>query len=131
MVKRLAISGRTFQLFKSGDFAVEDRHSGGGEEVVDDAELEAILSDNSCRQTQGELSESLGWRSHDNAKPHIAKLVVKKYLKTLKWQILPHPPPYSPDVAPSHFHLTHLVRWHSLADQHFSSYEEVKNWIDS
>jgi len=27
---------------------------------------------------------------HDNARPHVAK-VVKKYLKTLKWDILPHP----------------------------------------
>nr|CDS26545.1 Mariner Mos1 transposase [Hymenolepis microstoma] len=43
----------------SGDFAVvEDRHSGGGEEVIDDAELEAILSEDSCRQNQDELSES-------------------------------------------------------------------------
>nr|CDS25511.1 Mariner Mos1 transposase [Hymenolepis microstoma] len=42
MVKRLAVSGRTcrreyFQRFKSGgDFAVEDRHSGGGGKVVED-----------------------------------------------------------------------------------------------
>nr|CUU98372.1 Mariner Mos1 transposase [Hymenolepis microstoma]CUU98566.1 Mariner Mos1 transposase [Hymenolepis microstoma] len=46
MVKRLAISDRTcgrewLQRSKSGDFAVEDRHSGGGEEFVQDAELEA------------------------------------------------------------------------------------------
>nr|CDS30519.1 Mariner Mos1 transposase [Hymenolepis microstoma] len=61
---------------------------------------------------------------HDNVKPpHVAK-VVKKYLETLKWEILPHLP-YSPDVAPSDFHLNHP------ADQQFSSYEEVKNWIDS
>nr|CDS25501.1 Mariner Mos1 transposase [Hymenolepis microstoma] len=50
-VKRLAISDRRcrrerFQRFKSGDFAVEDRHSGGEEKVVEDAELEAILSTN-------------------------------------------------------------------------------------
>jgi len=36
---------------------------------------------------------------HDNARPHVAK-VVKKYLETLKWDVLPHPP-YSPDIAPS------------------------------
>nr|CDS26473.1 Mariner Mos1 transposase [Hymenolepis microstoma] len=34
------------------------------------------------------------------ATPHVAKLVVKKYLEMLKWQILPYTP-YSPDVAPS------------------------------
>nr|CDS28081.1 transposase [Hymenolepis microstoma] len=34
------------------------------------------------------------------------------------------------DIAPSDFHFNHLAQWHT-ADQHFSSYEEVKNWIDS
>nr|CDS31271.1 expressed protein [Hymenolepis microstoma] len=34
--------------------------------------------------------------------------------ETLKWKILPHPPPYSPDVAPSgDFHLTHIAQWHT------------------
>ena len=28
--------------------------------------------------------------------------VVKKYLETLKWDVLPHPP-YSPDIAPSDY----------------------------
>jgi len=36
---------------------------------------------------------------HDNAQSHVAK-VVKKYLETLKWDVLPHPP-YSLDIAPS------------------------------
>nr|CDS30733.1 histone lysine N methyltransferase SETMAR [Hymenolepis microstoma] len=59
---KTAISGRTcrrewFQCLRSGDFAVEDRHGGGGvEKVVEDAELEVIHSDESC-QTQEELSE--------------------------------------------------------------------------
>ena len=65
---------------------------------------------------------------HDNAGPLVAK-VVKTYLETLKWEVLPHPP-YSPDVAPSDYHLFRSVA-HGLADQHFRSYEEIKNWIDS
>jgi len=40
---------------------------------------------------------------HDNARPHVAK-VVKKYLETLKWDVLPHPP-YSPDIVPSDYWL--------------------------
>jgi len=32
---------------------------------------------------------------HDNARPHVAK-VIKKYLETLKWDVLPHP--YSSDI---------------------------------
>ena len=40
---------------------------------------------------------------HDNARPHVAK-VVKKYLETLKWDVLSHPL-YSPDIAPSNYWL--------------------------
>jgi len=38
---------------------------------------------------------------HDNVRHHVAK-IVKKYLETLKWDVLPHPP-YSPDIAPSDY----------------------------
>ena len=65
---------------------------------------------------------------HDNARSHVAK-VIKTYLETLKWEVLSHPP-YSPDVASSDYHLFRSMA-HDLADQHFRSYEEVKNWIDS
>lgn len=58
-----AISERTcrewFQRFKNGDFDVEDRHGGGREKVFEDAELEALLDQDSC-QTQQELAGSLG-----------------------------------------------------------------------
>ena len=97
MVKRLLVTERVGN--GSNVLRVEDRHSGGREKVVEDAELEAILSEDS-RQTQEELSESLGISQqaiskrlkqlvilqHDNARPHVAK-VVKKYLETLKWEI--------------------------------------------
>ncbi|EFN75606.1 hypothetical protein EAI_04573, partial [Harpegnathos saltator] len=60
---------------------------------------------------------------HDNARPHVAK-VVKTYLETLKWEVLPHPP-YSPDVDPSDYHLFRSMA-HGLVDQYFRSYEEVR-----
>lgn len=65
---------------------------------------------------------------HDNARPHVAQ-VVKTYLETLKWDVLPHPP-YSPDIAPSDYYLFRSMT-HDLADQHFRSYEETKKWLDS
>jgi len=46
-----------FQYFKNGDFDIEDRH-GDGREVFKDAELEALLYEDSC-QTQDELAGSL------------------------------------------------------------------------
>ena len=58
-----AISERTcrewFQRFKNGDFDVEDRHSGGREKVFEDAELEALLDQDSY-QNQEELARLLG-----------------------------------------------------------------------
>ena len=54
---------------------------------------------------------------------------VKTYLETLKREVLPYPP-YSPEVAPSDYHLFRSTA-HGLAHQHFHSYEEVKKWIDS
>ncbi|GFV45577.1 mariner Mos1 transposase [Trichonephila clavipes] len=64
---------------------------------------------------------------HDNARSHVAK-VVNTYLETWKWEFLPHPP-YSPDVSLSEYPLFRSMA-HGLADQHFRSHEEVKNWID-
>lgn len=65
---------------------------------------------------------------HDNARPHVAK-PVQTYLKTLKWEVLPHPP-YSPDIAPSDYHLFRSMA-HSLSEQKFTSYEECQRWLDS
>ncbi|EFN77415.1 Histone-lysine N-methyltransferase SETMAR, partial [Harpegnathos saltator] len=66
---------------------------------------------------------------HDNARSHVAKSLVKTYLKTLKWEILPHPP-YSPDIASSDYRSFRLMT-HDLAEQHFHSYEDNKKWVDS
>ena len=65
---------------------------------------------------------------HDNARPHVAK-VVNKYLKTLNREVLLYPP-HSPDIAPSDYHLFRSMA-HGLADQRSRSYEKAKNWIDS
>ena len=43
-----------FQRFKSGDFAVQDRHGGGKEKIFQDSELEALLAEDSF-QTQEEF----------------------------------------------------------------------------
>ncbi|GFV45576.1 mariner Mos1 transposase [Trichonephila clavipes] len=52
-----AISERTcrecFQRFKNSDFDIEDQHGGGREKIFEDAELEALVDQDSC-QTQQE-----------------------------------------------------------------------------
>ena len=49
-------------------------------------------------------------------------------LETLCWKILPHAA-YSQDLAPSDFHLFASMG-HALAEQHFSSYKNVKKWLN-
>ena len=64
---------------------------------------------------------------HDNAPSHTAKLA-KETLTALGWEILLHRP-YSPDLAPSDYHLFSSME-HELAEQHFHSYEDVQKWLD-
>ena len=48
-----------FQKFKNGEFDVEDKKRNGRPKVYEDAELEALLDEDSC-QTQKELALTLG-----------------------------------------------------------------------
>ncbi|UYV79805.1 hypothetical protein LAZ67_18000711 [Cordylochernes scorpioides] len=68
-----------------------------------------------------------GIYQHDNARSHVAK-VVKETLEALQWDVLPHPA-YSPDIAPSDYHMFRSMT-HGLAEQHYTSYEEAKNWVN-
>ena len=64
---------------------------------------------------------------HDNARPHISK-TVKQKLEQLKWDVLLQPP-YSPDLAPSDYHLFRSMQ-HGLAEQKLSSVDDIKKWLD-
>lgn len=61
---------------------------------------------------------------HDNARPHVAEKTLKK-ISGLGWEVLPHPP-YSPDLAPSDYHLFRSLSSY-LANKFFNSFDEVKN----
>ena len=47
---------------------------------------------------------------HDNARPHTVKVTRQKLIE-LGWELLPHPP-YSPDIAPSDYHLFRAMQHH-------------------
>lgn len=64
---------------------------------------------------------------HDNARPHVAKSVAEA-IRQLKWEVLPHPP-YSPDIAPSDYHLFRSMA-HDLSEQSFKDYDEVQKWLE-
>jgi transposase len=66
---------------------------------------------------------------HDNARPHAAADTVDT-LHALKFEVLEHPP-YSPDLAPSDFHLFGHMKEH-LRGQKFADdevMEAVQSWL--
>jgi len=64
---------------------------------------------------------------HDNARPHTAN-VTKQLLDSFGWDVLNHPP-YSPDLAPSDYHLFTSLKKH-MGGKKFSADEEVKGAVD-
>jgi transposase len=60
---------------------------------------------------------------HDNAKPHTEN-VTKELLADFGWEVLEHPP-YSPDLAPSDYHLFRSME-HFLRGKKFQSVAEIE-----
>lgn len=63
---------------------------------------------------------------HDNARPHIAKSVRKKLL-LFGWELLPHPP-YSPDLAPTDYHLFRSLSNH-LREKIFNEEDDIEMYL--
>lgn len=63
----------------------------------------------------------------DNARPHRAN-IVKKKIEAFGWDRLDHPP-YSPDLAPSDYHLFRSMQM-GLSEISFRNPEGVRKWID-
>lgn len=63
---------------------------------------------------------------HDNARPHKAKITCK-FLEELGWTTIPHPP-YSPDLAPSDYHLFRALKQH-LRKNKFENSGDLKHYL--
>lgn len=74
---------------------------------------------------RGRLSEGVVLL-HDNARPHTAALTVET-LQKLKFEVLAHPP-YSPDLAPSDYHLFGPLK-EALRGRRFTSEQELKEAV--
>ena len=69
---------------------------------------------------------------HDNARSHTAHITINT-IQQLNWEVLVHPA-YSPDLAPSDFHLFGPLK-NALRGRRFASDDEVKeavhDWLRS
>lgn len=65
---------------------------------------------------------------HDNARPHVANKTTS-LITEFGWDVLDHPP-YSPDVAPSDFHMFPALKKH-LGGIKFANDEEVHEVVIS
>lgn len=64
---------------------------------------------------------------HDNARPHTS-LITRQKLLDFSWDVLPHPP-YSPDLAPSDYHLFRSLQ-NSLNGKKFTNKDALINHLD-
>jgi len=63
---------------------------------------------------------------HDNARPHAARLTSEAIAK-MGWEVLPHPS-YSPDLAPSDYHLFGFVK-DQLRGQRYETTEAIQKAV--
>jgi histone-lysine N-methyltransferase SETMAR len=87
-----------------------------------------ITADLYCKQLDRVSAKPQGKQDriyflHDNARPHIAKSTREKLLK-LGWVTVPHPS-YSPDLAPTDYHLLHSLSNH-VREKKFDDEDDLK-----
>ena len=63
---------------------------------------------------------------HDNARPHTACLTAEK-IENMGWEVLPHPL-YSPDLAPSDYHLFGFVKI-QMRGRHYETNEALQTAV--
>ena len=70
---------------------------------------------------------------HDNARPHTARLTQTLLRDEFHWDTFDHPP-YSPDLAPSDFHLFLKMKEHLPGKRHADDEDlqhAVADWLNS
>ena len=78
------------------------------------------------RRVRSSLEMSKVLLQHDNGRSHTS-LKTREVISSFGWTTISHSP-YSPDLAPSDFHLFGPLK-ESLRGRHFSSDEEVKTAV--
>ncbi|UYV79096.1 hypothetical protein LAZ67_17001118 [Cordylochernes scorpioides] len=72
--------------------------------------------------------QNMVWKKPEESAPKKAKVTISAgkvmAMENFKWEIFTHPP-YSPEFAPSDFHLFPALKWH-LGGKHFANDDEVQ-----
>jgi histone-lysine N-methyltransferase SETMAR len=83
-----------------------------------------------CRRVRSHKDVTKVLLHHDNARPHTS-LRIREAITKLQWTVLSQPP-YSPDLAPSDYHLFDLLK-DAIRGKKFEDDEEVitevKRWL--
>lgn len=92
--------------------------------------LKSIAPNSTGYRKRGLIAASihLGFLSEDNARPHVSCRTSAK-IEASGWNVLKHPP-YSPDIAPSVFHLFRSIE-HFLHGQRFVNGDQVREAISN
>ena len=131
-----------FQEFKSGNFDVRNEERGTwnviyyellkpGETVNTERYREQMIDLNQAlreKRPEYQKRQHKVILLHGNAPSHTAK-PVKETIEAFGWETLSRAA-YSPDLAPSDYYLFASMG-HTLSDQHFTSYENVRKWLDN
>ena len=103
-----------------------------GETVNSDRYIETLTKLRNRIYRVGNEKKETFVLQHDNARPHTSMKTTSTLAK-FGWTVLPHPP-YSPDLAPSDFHLLGPLK-DGLRGQHFPDDDAVitavKQWLRS
>jgi transposase len=78
------------------------------------------------RKNRPDLVEDGPFILHDNARPHVGKVVTDS-LSKYEWEVLPHAP-YSPDMSPPDLDLFHKLK-EPMRGHRFPSLEEVSTAV--
>ena len=130
-----------FKKFKSGNFDVRNEERGTwnviyyellkpGEKVNTERYRQQMIDLNQAlreKRPEYQKRQHKVILLHNNAPLHTVK-PVKETIEAFSWEILWHAA-YSPDLAPSDCYLFASMG-HALSDKHFTSYENVRKWLD-
>ena len=100
-------------------------HFSAPNETVNSAAYQATLKKlkRAVQRKRPQMSDKRVLLLHDNAQPHRAHATVN-LLERWGWEILERLP-YSPDLAPSNFHLFPIMKKHHA--KRFKSHDDVKH----